>query len=107
MTADVVGGLQRTEGSAGFFCARPVRVTAMLHSGSRTSAAAIRTWVSGEAEAGGFADLTYVEPFSGQVAVMLLLEQAPEMGPENSIFWDSRADWYVSPDVIPKFSAYP
>jgi hypothetical protein len=28
------------------------------------------------------------------------------MRPENSIFWDSRAEWYVSPDGIPRFGEY-
>jgi hypothetical protein len=36
-----------------------------------------------------------------------LLEQNPAKGPENSIFWDSRAEWYVSPDAIPRFPGYP
>jgi hypothetical protein len=35
-----------------------------------------------------------------------LLEEAPEKRPESSIFWDSRADWYVSPEEIPKFREY-
>ena len=35
-----------------------------------------------------------------------LLEEAPDMLPENSIFWESRAKWYVAPDAIPKFGEY-
>jgi hypothetical protein len=35
-----------------------------------------------------------------------LLDQAPDKAPENSIFWDSRAEWYVSPDAIPRFREY-
>jgi hypothetical protein len=35
-----------------------------------------------------------------------LLDSAPQARPENSIFWDSRAEWYVSPDEIPRFREY-
>ena len=35
-----------------------------------------------------------------------LLDNDPGMRPENSIFWDSKAPWYVEPREIPKFSEY-
>ncbi len=34
------------------------------------------------------------------------LDHAPAMRPQNSIFWDSRATWYVEPREIPQFSEY-
>ena len=35
-----------------------------------------------------------------------LLDQAPDQRPENSIFWGSRAAWYVMPDEMPCLNAY-
>ena len=35
-----------------------------------------------------------------------LLDDDPVMRPENSIFWGSRAPWYVEPREIPKFAEY-
>ena len=35
-----------------------------------------------------------------------LLDGEIEARPENSIFWDSKASWYVAPDALPKFSEY-
>ena len=35
-----------------------------------------------------------------------LLDSDPIMRPKNSIFWDSKAPWYVEPREIPKFSEY-
>jgi hypothetical protein len=35
-----------------------------------------------------------------------VLDQDPEMRPQNSIFWDSHAPWYVEPHEIQKFSEY-
>ncbi|MCP4177674.1 MAG: GFA family protein [bacterium] len=32
------------------------------------------------------------------------LDDPPEVFPERNIFWDSRADWYVSVDELEKFS---
>ena len=36
-----------------------------------------------------------------------LLDQDPQMRPQNSIFWDSRAPWYVTPHEHDRFSEYP
>jgi hypothetical protein len=36
-----------------------------------------------------------------------LLDQAPAQKPENSIFWGSRAPWYVLPADMPCFNEYP
>ena len=36
-----------------------------------------------------------------------LLDQDPGMRPQNSIFWDSKASWYVTPDEHVRFSEYP
>jgi hypothetical protein len=36
-----------------------------------------------------------------------LLDNDPVMRPENSIFWGSRAGWYVEPQEMPKFTEYP
>jgi len=35
-----------------------------------------------------------------------LLDCEIDARPENSIFWDSKASWYVAPDALPKFSEY-
>lgn len=35
-----------------------------------------------------------------------LLDHAPRQKPENSIFWGSRAPWYVEPHDIPRFNEY-
>jgi hypothetical protein len=35
-----------------------------------------------------------------------VLDGDPGMRPENSIFWDSRAGWYVSPQELPRFAEY-
>lgn len=35
-----------------------------------------------------------------------LLDADPEMLPQNNIFWDSRASWYVEPQQMPRFSEY-
>ena len=35
-----------------------------------------------------------------------VLDADPGMRPQNSIFWDSRAPWYVEPADIPKNSGY-
>ena len=34
------------------------------------------------------------------------LDQQPEQRPENSIFWGSRAKWYVSPGDMPRHEEY-
>ena len=36
-----------------------------------------------------------------------LLDTDPQMLPENSIFWTSRAPWYVEPQQMPLFDEYP
>ncbi|OGA23777.1 MAG: aldehyde-activating protein [Betaproteobacteria bacterium RIFCSPLOWO2_02_FULL_67_26] len=36
-----------------------------------------------------------------------LLDDDPVMRPENSIFWGSRAPWYVEPHEMPRFTEYP
>jgi hypothetical protein len=36
-----------------------------------------------------------------------LLDADPGMRPENSIFWASRATWYVEPREIQQFTEYP
>jgi hypothetical protein len=33
-----------------------------------------------------------------------LLDDDPVARPQNSIFWSSRASWYVEPEVMPKFA---
>ena len=35
-----------------------------------------------------------------------VLDEDPAMRPQNSIFWNSKAPWYVEPAEIPKFSEY-
>lgn len=35
-----------------------------------------------------------------------LLDTKLDLRPEKSIFWDSKAEWYVSPDSLPKLSEY-
>ncbi len=35
-----------------------------------------------------------------------LLDDDPAMRPENSIFWGSKASWYVEPHEIPKMNEY-
>lgn len=35
-----------------------------------------------------------------------LLDNDPVIRPENSIFWGSKAPWYVEPREIPKFTEY-
>jgi len=35
-----------------------------------------------------------------------VLDQDPGMHPQNSIFWGSKAPWYVEPAAITKFSEY-
>ncbi|HYC47825.1 MAG TPA: GFA family protein [Burkholderiales bacterium] len=35
-----------------------------------------------------------------------LLEADPGTRPDNSIFWASKAAWYVSPDAHPRFDTY-
>ncbi len=35
-----------------------------------------------------------------------VLDGDPGMRPKNSIFWKSRAAWYVSPQEMPKFDEY-
>ena len=36
-----------------------------------------------------------------------LLDDDPVMRPENTIFWGSRAPWYIEPHEMPRFSEYP
>ncbi len=36
-----------------------------------------------------------------------VLDGDPGMRPENSIFWKSKAAWYVPPQEMPKFDEYP
>ena len=36
-----------------------------------------------------------------------LLDQDPQMRPENSIFWNSKAPWYVAPQEHERFDEYP
>jgi hypothetical protein len=36
-----------------------------------------------------------------------LLDADPHMHPQNSIFWDSKAPWYVEPHQMQLFSEYP
>jgi hypothetical protein len=36
-----------------------------------------------------------------------LLDNEPPTGPVNSIFWGSRAGWYVEPNELPRFQEYP
>ena len=36
-----------------------------------------------------------------------LLDADPVMRPEMSIFWGSKAPWYVAPAQLPLFSEYP
>ena len=36
-----------------------------------------------------------------------LLDDDPQMRPENSIFWDSRPSWYVAPHEHDCYSEYP
>jgi hypothetical protein len=36
-----------------------------------------------------------------------ILDNDPVKRPENSIFWGSKAPWYLEPGEIPKFTEYP
>ena len=36
-----------------------------------------------------------------------LLDRDPPIRPEHSIFWGSKAGWYVEPREVPKFTEYP
>jgi hypothetical protein len=36
-----------------------------------------------------------------------LLDMDPQMRPQNSIFWASKAPWYVEPQQMPLFGEYP
>jgi hypothetical protein len=36
-----------------------------------------------------------------------ILDHDPGKRPEQNIFWDSRAPWYVGTDGMPKFKEYP
>ena len=36
-----------------------------------------------------------------------LLDDVPATRPEHSIFWGSKARWYVEPGEMPKFTEYP
>ncbi len=36
-----------------------------------------------------------------------VLDDDPGMRPQNSIFWKSKAAWYVPPQEMPKFDEYP
>jgi hypothetical protein len=36
-----------------------------------------------------------------------LLDDAPSTRPQHSIFWGSKAPWYVEPGEMPKFTEYP
>jgi hypothetical protein len=36
-----------------------------------------------------------------------LLDADPRIKPQNSIFWDSKAAWYVEPAEVPRFGEYP
>lgn len=36
-----------------------------------------------------------------------LLDADPGMRPQNNIFWDSKANWYVEPQQMPRFREYP
>jgi hypothetical protein len=36
-----------------------------------------------------------------------VLDDDPGMRPQNSIFWKSRAAWYVPPQDMPRFDEYP
>lgn len=36
-----------------------------------------------------------------------LLDNDPPIRPEHSIFWGSKAGWYVEPREVPKFTEYP
>ena len=36
-----------------------------------------------------------------------LLDANPGVHPQNSIFWDSKADWYIEPQQMPRFRQYP
>jgi len=35
-----------------------------------------------------------------------VLDTSPDARPEHSIFWTSRAEWYVEPSVHPRFDEY-
>ena len=35
-----------------------------------------------------------------------ILDASPAERPDSSIFWGSRAPWYVEPDALPKFDEY-
>jgi hypothetical protein len=36
-----------------------------------------------------------------------IVDGDPGLRPENSIFWGSKAEWYVEPEEMPKFAEYP
>jgi hypothetical protein len=36
-----------------------------------------------------------------------LLDADPGMRPQNNIFWDSKAQWCVDPEALPRFAKYP
>ncbi len=36
-----------------------------------------------------------------------LLDTDPQIRPQHSIFWDSKAPWYLEPQQMPLFSEYP
>lgn len=36
-----------------------------------------------------------------------LLDADPQLLPQNNIFWDSKAPWYVEPAQMPRHSEYP
>ena len=36
-----------------------------------------------------------------------LLDADPQTRPEQNIFWDSKAEWCVDPEALPRFAQYP
>jgi hypothetical protein len=106
------------------FCSRCRKASGAAHAANLIVPEAQFQWVEGEASVKRF-DLPGAKRFAvsfcpacgtrvphkintteNMLVPAGLLDSAIEARPENSIFWNSKVDWYVSPENLPKLPEY-
>ena len=106
-------------------CSRCRKTTGSAHAANLFVRPENFQWLEGEAQVGRFEpeDAEYFAtsfcrtcgsslPWlakTGKVVVIPVgtLDEDPEIRPSQNIFWESRADWYVSVDDLPKYATLP
>lgn len=105
-------------------CSRCRKATGTAHAANIFLPASQFTWLSGESLIRKF-DLPGAKRFAvcfctqcgtrvphkitGTENIMVpagILDADPELRPDSSIFWSSKAPWYVETPVLPKFDEY-